>query len=63
MKTGKAVRRVGRDSKFVNFADLSTRILRFGNLEAKGGLRKILPTKLRDTIVVEKKQKGSPTKG
>ena len=63
MKTGRAVRRVGRDSEFANSADLSTRILRFGNLEAGGGLRKILPIKLRDTNVVEKRQKGSPTNG
>ena len=62
MKTVRAVRRVGRDSEFANSADLSTRILRFGNLEV-GGLRKILPIKLRDTNVVEKRQKGSPTNG
>ena len=55
---------VGRDSEFAHSADLSTRILRFGNLEAEGGLRKILPIKLRGTNIVEKKrQKGSPTKG
>ena len=59
MKTVRAVRRVGRDSEFVNSADLT---LRFGNPEA-GGLRKILPIKLRDTNVVEKRQKGSPTNG
>ena len=62
MKTGKAVRRVGRDSEFANSANLSTRILRFGNLEA-GRLRKILPIKLRDTNAVEKIPKGSPTNG
>ena len=61
MKTVRAVRRVGRDSEFANSADLST-ILRFGNAEA-GGLRKILPIKLRDTNIVEKRQKGSPTNG
>ena len=64
MRTGRAVRRVGRDSEFAYYADLSTRILRFGNLEAEGRLRKILPIKLRGTNIVEKKrQKGSPTKG
>ena len=59
MRTVRAVRRVGRDSEFVNSADLT---LRFGNPEA-GGLRKILPIKLRDTNIVEKRQKGSPTNG
>ena len=54
MKTGRAMRRVGRDSEFANSADLI--------LEA-GGLRKILPIKLRDTNVIEKRQKGSPTNG
>ena len=64
MRTGRAVRRVGRDSEFAYPADPSTRILRFGNLEAEAGLRKILPIKLRGTNIVEKKrQKGSPTKG
>ena len=62
MKIGRAVRRVGRDSEFANSANLSTRILGFGNLEA-GGLRKILPIKLRDTNAVEKIPKGSPTNG
>ena len=60
MKTGRAVRRVGRDLEFANSADLSTRILRFGNLKA-GGLRKLLPIKVRDTNFVEKRKKGSPT--
>ena len=55
---------MGRDSEFAYSADLSTRILRFGKLEAEGGLRKILRIKLRDTNIVEKKrQKSSPTKG
>ena len=58
MKTGRAVRRVGRDSEFANSADQST-ILRFGNPEA-GGLRKILPIKLRDTNAVEKIRKAAP---
>ena len=40
MKIGRAVRRVGRDSEFANSADLSTRILRFGNLEV-GGLSEL----------------------
>ena len=61
MKTVRAVRRVGRDSEFANSADLST-TFRFGNPEA-GGLRKILPIKLRDTNIVEKRQKGGPTNG
>ena len=47
MRTGRAVRRVGRDSEFAYPADPSTRILRFRDLEAEGGLRKILPIKLR----------------
>ena len=52
-----------QDSEFAA-CYLSTRILRFGNLEAKGGLRKTLPIKLRGTNIVEKKrQKDSPTKG
>ena len=59
MKTGRAVRRVGRDSEFANSTDLSTRILKFENLEA-GGLRKILPIKLRDTNAVEKIRKAAP---
>ena len=64
MRTRRAVRRVGRDSEFAYSADLSTRILRFGKLEAEGGLRKILRIKLRDTNIVEKKrQKSSPIKG
>ena len=41
MRTRMAVRRVGRDSEFAYSADPSTRILRFGILEAEGGLRKI----------------------
>ena len=41
MRTRRAVRRVGRDSEFAYSADPSTRILRFGILEAEGGLRKI----------------------
>ena len=64
MRTGQAVRRVGRDSEFAYSAYLSTRILRFENLEAEGGLSKILPIKLRDTNVVEqKRQQGNFTKG
>ena len=53
-KTGRAMRRVGRDSEFANSADLI--------LEA-GGLRKILPIKLRDTNVVERiDRKATPPK-
>ena len=59
MKTSRAVRRVGRDSEFANSANLSTRILRFGNLEA-GQLRKIFPIKLRDANAVEKIRKAAP---
>ena len=42
MRTGKAMRRVGRDSEVAYSTDQSTRILRFGKLEAEGGLRKII---------------------
>ena len=56
MRTGKAMRRVGRDLEFAYSTDQSTRILRFGKLEAEGGFK--------DTNIVEKKrQKRSPTKG
>ena len=62
MRIGKAVRSMGRDSEFAYSADLSNRILRFGNIEA-GGLRKILPIKLRDTNVVERiDRKATPPK-
>ena len=42
MRTGKAVMRVGRDSEVAYSTDQSTRILRFGKLEEKGELRKII---------------------
>ena len=42
MRTGKAVMRVGRDSEVAYSTDQSTRILRFGKLEAEGGLRKVI---------------------
>ena len=42
MRTWKAVMRVGRDSEVAYSIDQSTRILRFGKLEAEGGLRKII---------------------
>ena len=55
MRTGKAMRRVGKDSEFAYSTDQSTRILRFGKLEAEGGFK--------DTNIVEKKrQKCSPPK-
>ena len=45
-------------------ADLSNIILIFRNIELGGGLRKVLPIKLRETNAVEKKkQQGSSTKG
>ena len=56
MRTRRAARRVRRDLEFAYSADPITRILRFGNLEAEGGLRKILPIKLRGTNIVEKKR-------
>ena len=55
MRTGKAMKRVGKDSEFAYSTDQSTRILRFGKLEAEGGFK--------DTNIVEKKrQKCSPPK-
>ena len=63
MRTGQAVKRVKRDLEFAYSADPSTRILRFGNLEARG-LRKMSPIKLRDTnVVIEKRQQRNFTKG